>query len=249
LIASRQQPHSATDKEHSMPEHTVTAFDEELRFITRRVSEIGGHAESMVAQAVAALVRMDIALADSVIAQDLIVDDLQHDLDERVILLLAKRQPVASDLREAIGALRMASDIERVGDMGKNIARRTKEMEGMILPKQFVRGLENLTNLALEQLKDVLDAYVNKDERKAREVLARDDEIDQVYTSVFRELLTYMMEDPRNISTCTHLLFCAKNIERIGDHATNIAETVLFIITGKSVVSKHGTRPDTQAAS
>jgi phosphate transport system protein len=226
-----------------MSEHTVTAFDEDLRYIAAKISEMGGHAESMVAQSVAALLRSDIEKAQSVIAQDLVLDNLQHELDERAVLIIARRQPMALDLREIIGAIRMASDLERIGDMGKNIAKRTKETAEFVHPKPVMRGLEHLTSLTLEQLKNVLDAYISKDVARARQVLEKDDEIDQIYTSLFRELLTYMMEDPRNISFCTHLLFCAKNIERVGDHATNIAETILYIVTGESQPSTHGTRP------
>ena len=227
-----------------MTEHTVTAFDDDLKFITRKVVEMGGHAESMITRAIGALVKGDKGIADTIVAEDMLLDGLQHELDERVILILAKRQPMATDLREIIGAMRMGNDLERIGDMGKNIARRTKEIDDVVHPRAVVHGLEHLTSLTLEQLKEVLDAYVNKDVEKAREVCERDDEIDQIYTSLFRELLTYMMEDPRNITFCTHLLFCAKNIERIGDHATNIAETVIYMVTGQSAISTHGTRAE-----
>ena len=223
-------------------DHTVTAFDEELKAISARILEMGGQAESIVSQSATALIKGDIAMAQAVVAQDVVLDEMQHDLDEQSVLLIAKRQPMALDLREVIGAMRMAADLERIGDMGKNIARRTKEVADFVHPKPVMRGLEHLTSLALGQLKDVLDAYGTRDVDKAHEVLERDNEIDQVYTSLFRELLTYMMEDPRNISFCTHLLFCAKNIERIGDHATNIAETVEFINTGRASPSAHGTR-------
>ena len=226
-----------------MTDHTVASFDDDLRLITRKVTEMGGHAESIVSQSVSALIKGDRELADSIVAQDVVLDALHHELDELVVTLIAKRQPMAVDLREVIGALRMGGDIERIGDMGKNIAKRTKEIGDVVFPKKVLHGLEHLTSLALEQLKDVLDAYLQKDVAKAREVLLRDDEVDQIYNSVFRELLTYMMEDPRNITFCTHLLFCAKNIERIGDHATNIAETIEYVVTGKSSVSGHGTRP------
>lgn len=225
-----------------MTEHTVTAFDDELKFVTTKISEMGGYAESIVEEAVSVLIKGDVNRAQAVVAQDLVLDRLQYELDEHVVLVIAKRQPMALDLRELVGALRIAGDLERVGDLGKNMARRTKEVADFIHPKPVMRGLEHLTALALEQLENVLDAYINKDVVKAREVLARDDEIDQVYTSLFRELLTYMMEDPRSISFCTHLLFCAKNIERIGDHATNIAEMTLYIVTGEAVVSNHGSR-------
>jgi len=149
-----------------------------------------------------------------------------------VVLLIAKRQPMAQDLREAIGALRMATDLERIGDLGKNIARRSFQIEDNLPTKKLLRGIEHLTTVSLEQLKDALDAYAAKDVTKAFAVWERDDEIDALYTSLFRELLTYMMEDPRNITYCTHLLFCAKNMERIGDHITNLAETVNYIVEG-----------------
>jgi phosphate transport system protein len=225
-----------------MAEHTVTAFDDDLKFITAKVVEMGGHAEDMVARAVTALLKADKGMAQNVIAEDLVLDTLQYELDDRAILVIAKRQPMASDLRDIVGAMRMGNDLERIGDMGKSIAKRTRDIHEPISPRKLVGGLQHLTNLALEQLKATLDAYVNRDVAKAEEVCRNDDAIDQIYTSLFRELLTYMMEDPRNITVCTHLLFCAKNIERIGDHATNIAETVMFMVTGKAAPSKHGTR-------
>ena len=227
-----------------MTEHTITAFDDDLKFITHKVVEMGGHAESMIGRAVTALVKADKEEAEKIVADDLILDKLQYELDERAILVIARRQPMATDLREVIGAMRMGNDLERIGDMGKNIAKRTKDIDDVVQPRKLVHGLQHLTSLALEQLKEVLDAFVNKDAEKAREVCEKDDEIDQIYTSLFRELLTYMMEDPRNISFCTHLLFCAKNIERIGDHATNIAETVIYIVTGEQALSTHGTRAE-----
>lgn len=225
-----------------MTDHTVAAFDDDLRTVLRKVTEMGGYAESIVAQGVASLMKGDRELADATIAQDVVLDTLHHELEELAVVLIARRQPMAGDLREVVGSLRMATDIERIGDMGKNIAKRAKEIGDVVFPKKVLHGLDHLTKLALEQVKDVLDAYVHKDADKAQDVLGRDDEVDQVYNSVFRELLTYMMEDPRNITFCTHLLFCAKNIERIGDHATNIAETVVYVVTGKAAVSTHGTR-------
>lgn len=215
-----------------MSEHTVTAFDDDLLFLVAKISEMGGNAESMVARAVTGLVTADKGLGQSVVADDKLLDALQEEVDNHVVLLIAKRQPMAQDLREAIGALRMATDLERIGDLGKNIARRAFQIEENIPPKKFQRGLQHLTNVSLEQLKDALDAYAAKDIEKALRVWERDDEIDSLYTSLFRELLTYMMEDPRTITYCTHLLFCAKNMERIGDHVTNLAETTNYIVTG-----------------
>ncbi|MEM9278027.1 MAG: phosphate signaling complex protein PhoU [Pseudomonadota bacterium] len=215
-----------------MSEHTVTAFDDDLNFLVTKISEMGGNAESMVARSVSSLLSADKGLGQSVVADDKILDALQVEVDDHIVLLIAKRQPMAQDLREAIGALRMATDIERIGDLAKNVARRSFQIEDNLPPKKLQRGLQHLTNVSLEQLKDALDAYVSKDVEKACHVWDRDDEIDSLYTSLFRELLTYMMEDPRNITYCTHLLFCAKNLERVGDHVTNLAETIHYIVTG-----------------
>lgn len=216
-----------------MPEaHTVTAFDDELREIGRNVAEIGGMAEQMVDQSMAALKRSDTERAGIVIEEDAKIDRLQREIEEKSILLIARRAPVARDLREIVAAIRIASDLERVGDLAKNIAKRVIALDGQFKPQSLMHGVEHLAELSLEQLKNVLDAYGRRDIKLALSVWERDEEIDALYTSLFRELLTYMMEDPRNIGFCTHLLFCAKNIERIGDHATNIAETVHYQITG-----------------
>ena len=219
-----------------MPEaHTVTSYDDELRFLMRRLSEMGGIAERMVADSVAALVNADTASAQRVISEDLLLDNGEREIYDKAVLLIAKRQPMASDLREVIGAIRIASDLERVGDLGKNIAKRVIAVHTMAQPRKLVRGLEHLAELALTQLKEVLDAFATRSPALATSIRERDEEIDAIYTSLFRELLTYMMEDPRNITACTHLLFCAKNIERIGDHATNIAETVYYVSTGEQL--------------
>ena len=212
--------------------HIVHSYDEELKDLAKRVAAMGGHAERMVDHAVRALVSMDRSLARQVIADDAVLDDGQREIDERAILVIARRQPLADDLREIIGAIRISSDLERVGDLGKNIAKRVAAVSEARHPFSLFRGLQALTELALTQLKDVLDAYASRSVDRLAFVRDRDDQIDAMYTSLFRELLTYMMEDPRNISACTHLLFCAKNVERIGDHATNIAETVYYVATG-----------------
>ena len=218
-----------------MADHIVSSYDDELKFILRRISEMGGQAERMVEHAVSALMRSDLELAQSVISDDKMLDSAQRDLDEHAIMTIAKRQPMAQDLREIVGAIRISGDLERIGDLGKNIAKRVIAVHEHGQPVKLVRGLEHMANLALEQLKEVLDAYAGRDQDRAEIVRARDEEIDAMYTSIFRELLTYMMEDPRNITACTHLLFSAKNIERIGDHATNIAETVYYIKTGRQL--------------
>jgi len=213
--------------------HIVTSFDEDLKTVSGKLLEMAGYAEDLVHKAVRSLMTADMELARLVIDEGKLIDRKQSELDEMAVLLIARRQPMANDLREVVGALRMANDIERIGDMGKSIARRVIEIGDLGDLRTRIRGLEQLTSLALEQLKEVLDAYAARDLTRAKLVWERDEEIDALYTSLFRELLTYMMEDPSNITPCTHLLFCAKNIERVGDHATNIAEIVEFIQTGK----------------
>jgi phosphate transport system regulatory protein PhoU len=220
--------------------HIYSAFDEELKYLMRRISEMGGMGEQMVADSVRALVNSDTALAQKVISDDAIMDAIEREIGDKAIITIARRQPVAADLREIIGALRIASDLERVGDMGKNNAKRVMAVQGTGVPRPLARGLEHLSELVLVQLKEVLDVYTSRSAEKAKSIRDRDDEIDAIYTSLFRELLTYMMEDPRNITTCTHLLFCAKNLERIGDHATNIAETIYYMTTG---AQPEGERP------
>lgn len=212
--------------------HIVSAYDEELKYLSKRIAAMGGHAERMVEQAVAALVNADPGLAQKVIRDDAVLDEGQREIDDKAIIIIARRQPMARDLREIIGAIRISADLERVGDLGKNVAKRVVAVIDGRQPTSLFRGLEALANLALTQLKEVLDVYASRSVDKIGFVRDRDDQIDAMYTSLFRELLTYMMEDPRNITPCTHLLFCAKNIERIGDHATNIAETIYYIVTG-----------------
>jgi phosphate transport system protein len=216
-------------------QHIVSAYDDELKFLTRKIAAMGGHAERMVDESVAALVNADLGLAQKVIRDDAVLDDAQREIDDRSIIVIAKRQPVAGDLREIIGAIRISADLERVGDLGKNVAKRVVAVTEGRQPPSLFRGLQALAELALTQLKEVLDVYASRSVGRIAFVRDRDEEIDAMYTSLFRELLTYMMEDPRNITPCTHLLFCAKNIERIGDHATNIAETIYYIVTGEQM--------------
>ncbi len=172
------------------------------------------------------------ALAQRVMSTDLVTDALQREIEEKAILTIARRQPVAVDLREIVAAMRVSNDLERVGDLAKNIAKRVLALNGAFPPQKLIRGVEHFAELVLAQLKHVLDSYAQRDTPKALAVWKGDDKIDAMCTSIFRELLTYMMEDPRNITFCIHLLFCAKNIERMGDHATNIAETVCYIVDG-----------------
>jgi phosphate transport system protein len=218
-----------------MNTHIVRSFDEELKYLANRIAAMGGHAERMVDQAVSALVNSDAGLAKKVIGDDAFLDEAQREIDDKAIVLIAKRQPMADDLREIIGAIRISADLERVGDLGKNIAKRVVAVTESRQPLSLFRGLQALAELALTQLKEVLDVYATRSVERLAFMRDRDDQIDAMYTSLFRELLTYMMEDPRNISPCTHLLFCAKNIERIGDHATNIAETIYYVVTGEQM--------------
>jgi phosphate transport system protein len=221
-----------------MPEHTAKAFDADLQEIARKVAEMGGLAEKEIADAVDALAKRDTDLAQRVIAADLTTDQLQREIEEKGILTIARRQPMAIDLREIVAALRLASDLERIGDLAKNIAKRVVALNGDFPPQKLIRGVEHISDLVLEQLKDVLDAFAQRDLDKAMVVWKGDDRVDAMYTSLFREMLTYMMEDPRNITFCTHLLFCAKNIERMGDHATNIAETVYYMVQGRTLTDE-----------
>ena len=218
--------------------HTVKAFDNDLQDLARMVAEMGGLAEKQVADAVDALARRDTTLAQRVTAADVHIDALQHEIEEKAVLTIARRQPMAVDLREIVSALRISNDLERIGDLAKNIAKRVIALNAEFPPPKLIRGVEHMTDLLLGQLKAVLNAYARRSVAEAMAVWRGDEEIDAVCTSVFRELLTYMMEDPRNITFCIHLLFCAKNIERMGDHATNIAETVHYMIEGKPITDQ-----------
>ena len=213
-------------------EHTVKSFDEELRRLDNMVAEMGGLAEVQLQSALEALTRRDVEKAAEIVANDRRLDQLEAEIDQHTIAMLARRQPMAKDLREIVGALKTASMIERIGDYAKNVAKRIAAI-AETAPVPSAQTVVRLGGLAQQMVKDVLDAYLSRDVENAKSVRARDRELDALYTSIFRELLTYMMEDARNISACTHLLFVAKHIERIGDHATNIAEIVQFLVTGE----------------
>jgi phosphate transport system protein len=191
--------------------------------------------ERMLADATIALMREDAKRAQSVIATDPRLDELQRRIEDNAVLMLMRRQPVANDLREVMASIRIANDLERIGDLAKNIAKRSLKVQGHMLSGKAMGGVEALSRLAQAQLKDVLDAYAQSNDKGAIDVWTRDGQIDALENALFRELLTYMMEDPRNITFCTHLLFCAKNIERLGDHTTNIAETVHYLVTGQAL--------------
>jgi phosphate transport system protein len=219
-------------------EHTMKAFDADLQDLARMVAEMGGFAEQQISDAIDALDRRDSLLAQQVIASDVQIDALQREVEEKVILTIARRQPMAVDLREIVGALRISNDLERIGDLAKNIAKRVLVLDSEFRSQKVMRGVEHMAELVLAQIKDVLDAYARRDAQKAVAVWRSDEGVDAVNNSLFRELLTYMMEDPRNISICIHLLFCAKNIERMGDHATNIAETVYYMVEGQALMDE-----------
>ena len=216
-----------------MTEHTVSSYDDDLRNLTGRIAEMGGQAESMVEDAINALVRQDVKAAQATAAKDRAINKMEQQIEETAVLIIARRQPMAQDLRQIIAALRIATDLERVADLGKNIARSISSMDGKTPPKQLLHGIEHMAEIVLEQMRMVLDAYTTSDSNAAVAVVKRDDEVDAIYKSLFREFLTYMMEDPRNITFCANLLFAAKHLERVGDHATNIAESVYYVDTGK----------------
>jgi phosphate transport system protein len=215
-----------------MMEHTIKAFDADLQELARMIAEMGGLAERQIGDALDALNRHDAELARGILEADARIDTLQREIEEKAILTIARRQPMAVDLRDIVGALRVSNDLERIGDLAKNIAKRVQVVENELNLQKVMRGVEHMTELVLTQIKDVLDAFARRDVAKAVQVWRSDAQVDAVNNSLFRELLTYMMEDPRNISVCIHLLFCAKNIERMGDHATNIAETIYYMVEG-----------------
>jgi phosphate transport system protein len=227
-----------------MTDHTVKSYDRDLESLGRRLSEMGGVAEKMLVEAMDALSSLDLELARQVVASDPRLDTLQREIEESAVMTIARRQPLAVDLRECIAAIRISGDIERIGDLAKNIAKRTLKIASEARLPRAIVGLKSMHEIAATQLKDALDAYALRDVERARAVWANDADLDALEDSVFRDLLTFMMEDPRNISFCTHLLFCSKNLERIGDHTTNIAETVVYLVTGEPLpMERPKTRP------
>lgn len=226
-----------------MAEHTVKAFTEELDALTQEVARMGGLAETAVNDSIAAVVRRDTDLAQSVMERDARIDAAQREVERKAIKLFALRHPLAGDLRVVLTAWRIASELERVGDLAKNIAKRALILN-QAEPVALTRSVERMGKIAATHLMQVLDAYASKNVEAAIGVWHQDDNIDAHYNSLFRELLTYMIEDPRTISSCAHLLFIAKNIERIGDHGTNIAENIHFLVTGEEITTQ---RPRAEA--
>ena len=212
-----------------MTEHTVKSFGEQLEALSALVAQMGGLAEAQFAAAIEAIARRDSVAAERAVGGDNRIDEIQQEIEDRALKLLALRQPMAVDLRETLAAIKTAAELERIGDLAKNIAKRA-----MVLnrepPIRLTQSLARMGKAAQNQLKEVLDAFTSRNAEEAEAVWNRDGEIDEIYNSLFRELLTYMMEDPRTIGLCTHLLFVAKNIERSGDHCTNIAEVVYHMV-------------------
>jgi phosphate transport system protein len=215
-------------------EHTTKAFDADLQKLVQLIAEMGGQVEKQFSDSIDALVRNDRNRAQQVVAADVGIDGLQRRTEERAVATIATRQPMAVDLREIVAILRIANELERIGDLAKNIGKRVVSLDGKEMPRKALNGVKHIAALAQSQLRQVLDSFATRDLAKARTVWARDEEIDAMYTSLFRELLTYMMEDPEMVTFGIHLLFCAKNIERVGDHATNIAESVCYMVDGNS---------------
>lgn len=216
------------------PEHIVKSYGQELAALRDKIIQMGGMVESQVAAAALAVVHQDSRAATEAVEKDPAVDALEREIEAQVIRMLALRQPMAQDLRQIVTSLKMTGDLERIGDYAANVAKRSIVLAEFTLPYSL-SGIGNMSRLVQENLQLIIDAISESDPEKAMQVWRADQAIDDIYNAIFRELITYMMEDPRNITPCTHLLFIAKNLERIGDHATNIAETVYYAVTGDSL--------------
>jgi len=227
------------------PEHMVKSYDQELKRLRNMLTQMGGMVESQVALAAEAILHRDAGAAARAVEEDPKVDALEREIDQFVIRLLALRQPVAGDLRHIVAALKSTVDLERIGDYAANVAKRSIVLAEFSIPYPFA-GMGHMLRLVQEQLKLVIDALGEADADKAMQVWRSDQAIDDIYNTIFRELITYMMEDPRNITPCAHLLFIAKNLERIGDHATNVAETIYYAVQGEELPESRP-RGDTSA--
>jgi phosphate transport system protein len=216
------------------PEHLVKSYDQELKRLRNMMTQMGGIVETQVALAADAIMQRDAASATRAVEEDPQVDALEREVESFVIRLLALRQPVAGDLRQIVAALKITGDLERIGDYAANVAKRSIVLSQFSLPYSLA-GLAHMARMVQGQLKSIIDALGENDAEKAVEVWRSDQVVDDIYNAIFRELITYMMEDPRNITPCTHLLFIAKNLERIGDHATNIAENLYYAVTGETL--------------
>lgn len=231
-----------------MKDHTVKSYQEELNALDNQIARMGDIVERMLTNALSALEKRDRGLAEDTVMRDTLVDKLDLEIEEAAISMVARRQPVAEDLRHIVCAMRISSDLERIGDLAKNLAKRTLAIADEEPPVMLVSGLQSMNALAVQQLKDVIDAYMRRDATRALEIWRADAKIDAMHNSLFRELLTYMMEDPRKIGSTTHLLFGAKNIERVGDHTTNIAESIYYLVLGSNI-SETRPKDDTTSSS
>ncbi|MBA3578163.1 MAG: phosphate signaling complex protein PhoU [Pseudomonadota bacterium] len=213
-------------------EHTLKAFDQDLDRLRALISEMGGLAEHSIGEAMRCLIERDVEGAKRIVEEDKKLDALEMETERRVVQLIALRAPMAGDLRDTVAALKISGVVERIGDYAKNIARRVPQLKdaGKIEPMSL---LPEMARIATQMVHDVLDAFVNRDAEAAVRVAERDEAVDDFYDSIFRTLLTFMMENPSNIGQVTHLLFIAKNLERVGDHATNIAEMVYYAATAQ----------------
>jgi phosphate transport system protein len=220
----------------AMDDHTTKAFDLDLRELESDIAEMGACVKKQIETVMNALETRNGSLAHHVILTDAKIDALQNKIEEKAVITIARRQPMAVDLRQIVGALRIANDFERMGDLADNIAKRILLLADESWPNEIIVKLEHMVKLVVDQLARVLDSYARHDAAEALEVWRSDEEVDRLNNSLFRELLTHMMEDPRNITFCTHLLFCAKNIERMGDHVTNVAESVYYIVEGRALM-------------
>ena len=230
-----------------MTEHTLKFYGEELGQLKAEVVRMGGLVEAQVADCIDAVAQRDVDLAGSLIGRDAKLDELQREIERRSIRIIALRQPMAQDLRRAVAALKMSLELERTGDMAKSIAKRALIISGAEPVTTLTRSIERMGKLVLGRLHETLDAYAGEDLDAAMAVWNRDEEVDENYNALFRELLTYMMSDPRTIQSCAHLLFIAKNLERIGDHATNLAEIIHYELTGAEVLDERPRQPEPAA--
>ena len=225
--------------------HPVRAYGDELNQITADIARMGGLAEAQIADAVESVARRDALLAQTVITRDGRLDELQREIERKAIRLIALRQPVATDLRRTVAAMKIATDLERTGDLARNIAKRGLSLTDSEPLAPLTRSIERMGKLVAKRMKAVLDAYASSELAGAIDVWNHDDDVDEHYNALFRELLTYMMADPRTITSCAHLLFMAKNLERIGDHATNIAEVIHYEVTGDELEAVRPRQPET----
>ena len=214
-------------------DHIVKDFNEELSQLDNLLAEMGGLCEAQLSKAMEAMVKRDVDLASAVIEGDRRIDDLEKQVDSLAINLIALRQPMAADLRMIIASLKVANNLERVGDYAKNISKRTIALSKVPVIANTANSIERMSTMVEGMIKNALDALIKRDSQLAKDIRIGDQEVDQMHSSLFKELLTFMAEDPESISTCTHLLFIAKNLERVGDHMTSVAEQIVFIVEGE----------------